>query len=319
MTGGAGYIGAHVVRLLHDRGHQVVVVDDLSTGIARRVGDCPLTVLDIASPGARSRLAGVLAAERVEAVIHLAARKSVAESMVSPLWYAEQNIGGTLAVVGAMRETGVQRLVFSSSAAVYGDVADSPVSEDAPPRPVNPYGETKLACEWLVRAADRAWGLRQVSLRYFNVAGAADRGLGDPAVANLVTIVLDRWRRGEDAVVHGTDYPTPDGSPIRDYIHVADLAEAHLVALEFLERDARRRDVFNLGTGRGSSVLQVLEALGSVADGPRGIVHGPRRAGDPASVVADPGRAFEELGWRPTRSLADVAQSAWDAASAELR
>jgi len=311
VTGGAGYIGAHIVRLLLDRGDDVLVVDDLSTGRQDRVPGADLVVLDLAAPDARPVLTERMVG--ADAVIHLAARKSVPESVARPLWYAEQNIGGTVTVLHAVRAAGVDRVVFSSSAAVYGDVPGEPVTEAAVPRPVNPYGRTKLAGEWLLADAERAWGLRQVSLRYFNVAGAGSPGLGDPAVLNLVTIVLDRWRSGADAVVHGTDYATPDGSAVRDYVHVVDLAAAHLAALAYLERTDRPHDVLNIGTGRGTSVLEMVGAL-RAAWGRGGVLHGPRRAGDPAQVVADPSRAQAVLGWRARYDVAEIARSAAEAA-----
>ena len=313
VTGGAGYIGAHVVRLLLERGDEVLVVDDLSTGRADRIGPAALLELDLASAGAEHTLTERLRTGGVDAVVHLAARKQVGASVQRPAWYYQQNVGGLANVVAAAEAAGVDRFVFSSSAAVYGAVTGGPASEDGPTAPISPYGQTKLAGEWLVRDAEVAWGLRQVSLRYFNVAGAGWPDLGDPAVLNLVTIVLDRWRRGEPAVVFGTDYPTPDGSAIRDYVHVADLAEAHLVALDYLDRDDRPFDTFNVGTGAGTSVLAMLAALVAAAARPGEITLGARRAGDPVAIVADPARARRVLDWSARRGVAEIADSAWAA------
>lgn len=313
VTGGAGYIGAHVVRLLLGRGDEVVVVDDLSTGRADRIGGASLVEFDVAASHAQRALTDRFSVDGVDAVVHFAARKQVSESVARPAWYYQQNITGLANVVAAAESAGVDRLVFSSSAAVYGAVSDARAAEDTTLAPASPYGETKLAGEWLVRAAARAWGLREVSLRYFNVAGAGWPDLGDPAVLNLVTIVLERWRRGEPAVVHGTDYRTADGSAIRDYIHVSDLAAAHLAALDYLDQPERPVDVFNVGTGTGTSVLEMLHALAAVVPQPGAVERGPRRAGDPAMVVADPSRAREVLGWDAHLGIEDIARSAWGA------
>lgn len=311
VTGGAGYIGAHVVRMLQVHGHDVLVVDDLSTGRADRIGDADLLQLDVAGAGAVTALTDALTSGRCEAVVHLAARKDVGESVARPLRYWQQNVSGLANVLAAVTAAGVDRLVFSSSAAVYGSTGAGAVDEDSPTAPINPYGETKLAGEWMLRATARATGLRQVSLRYFNVAGAGWPDLADPAVQNLVTIVLDRWGRGEPAVVLGTDYPTDDGSCVRDYVHVGDLARAHVAALGYLDRAERPVDVLNIGTGRGASVLEMVAALAVAADGGGPVVHGARRAGDPARVVADPSRAVELLGWRAEADVPEIARSAW--------
>lgn len=316
VTGGAGYIGAHVVELLHARGDSVLVVDDLSTGDAERLpAAVDVLELDLADRGERDRLVRHTSAARVDAVVHLAARKVVGESVERPLWYQEQNVGGLVNLLGAVHEAQVPSVLFSSSAAVYGATSEARVDEDAPTSPVNPYGRTKLEGEWLVRDAARAWGLRQMSLRYFNVAGAGRPGLADPAVLNLVTIVLDRWSRGLPAVVHGTDYATPDGSCVRDYVHVQDLADAHLAALDHLTSPAvtdPQVDVLNIGTGRGVSVLEMIQALARAAgEGAGDVVLGPRRPGDPPQVVADPSRAEALLGWCARADLSDIAGSAW--------
>ncbi|RHA38908.1 UDP-glucose 4-epimerase GalE [Cellulomonas rhizosphaerae] len=313
VTGGAGYIGAHVVRALADAGKDVVVVDDLSTSSAGRVRAHPLHRLDLAASDATNRLAAVLDQHRATGIIHLAAKKQVGESVARPEWYFRQNVGGLGTVLEAARAVGCDRLVFSSSAAVYGEPVGGVVTEDTPVAPINPYGQTKAVGEWMVRDAARAWGLRQVSLRYFNVAGAGHHDLGDPAVLNLMTLVLDRLEAREAPVVFGDDYPTPDGTCVRDYVHVADLADAHVAALNDLERDDRRYDTFDVATGRGVSVAEMLAAIAAVTGNaiePRVVA---RRLGDPAVLVATAQRLRTELGWEPRHGLDDIVGSAWQA------
>lgn len=313
VTGGAGYIGAHVVRLLLERGQRVVVVDDLSTGSAGRIGDAVLVEQDVAEPGAVQVLTDVLRAYEVEAVVHFAARKQVGESVQRPTYYFQQNVGGLTNLLTAMEAAGVDRLVFSSSAATYGNPSVPVVDEKQHPEPINPYGETKLIGEWLGRDAARAWGLRFVGLRYFNVAGAGWDDLGDPAILNLIPMVLDRIERGLRPAIFGDDYPTPDGTCIRDYIHVLDLADAHVAALAYLQQSDREYDVFNVGTGSGASVRQVIDGLAAASGLTIDPVVEPRRAGDPAQLVASPERINSVLGWHATQSFEEILTSAWAA------
>jgi UDP-glucose 4-epimerase len=317
VTGGAGYIGAHVVRLLQRRGNQVVVVDDLSTGSVGRIGDVPLVTIDIAADDGRDRLATTMSEHGVDSVIHVAAKKQVGESATRPAWYYHQNVGGTANLLLAMQRADVTKMMFSSSAATYG-LPDLPVGslihEDAGNRPISPYGETKLVCEWMIRAAGPAWGLRSVNLRYFNVAGAGWDDLGDPGIFNLVPIVMRQLLTGEKPQIFGDDYPTPDGTCVRDYVHVLDLADSHLAALDYLDRADRPYDVFNVGTGTGASVIEVL---GQVAESTGYSVEPvviDRRPGDPASLVADVTRIQDVLGWKASNSdLTTIVESAWSA------
>lgn len=313
VTGGAGYIGSHVVRMLQERGDLVVVVDDMSEGVRTRIGDTKLVQLDLAAPEAFEALKTLFNTDGIEAVVHLAARKKVGESVEKPEWYFSQNIGGMANLLGAMRESGVNKFVFSSSAATYG-MPDLPaVTEDTPCRPINPYGETKLVGEWMADAAAAAWGLRTVNLRYFNVAGAGWNDLADTAVANLVPIVFAAIRSGNSPKVYGDDYATDDGSCVRDYVHVGDLASAHLAAIDYLAKDVRTESTFNVGTGQGSSVFEVIEEIKKVSgiDFKEEVVS--RRAGDPPFLCADVSRIKNVLGWSAKHNLHDIVSSAWAA------
>jgi UDP-glucose 4-epimerase len=315
VTGGAGYIGGHVVDVLRNAGRQVVVVDDLSTGRDDRVRGVPLVELDVAAPGAADALAETCARWGVTAVVHLAARKRVDESVARPDWYHQQNVGGIEQVLAAMTRTGVDRIVLSSSAAVYGSPATSLVDEDAPLAPLNPYGRTKVDGERALAAATAA-GVRSFALRYFNVAGAASPLLRDDEEANLVTIVLGRLARGEPPQVYGTDYPTPDGTCVRDLVDVRDVAAAHLTALRALEeaQGPATAEVLNVGTEVGVSVRRVVDRLRALDGCDLPVQELPRRDGDAASVVAATGRARARLGWSATHDVDDVLRSAWSAA-----
>ena len=320
VTGGAGYIGAHVVRRLRAAGYAVAVLDDLSTGRADRVPPgVPLVVAHVAD---RRTVHAALRRYGVTGVLHLAARKSAPESVARPAYYHRENVGGLSALLAAMAQAGVHRLVFSSSAAVYGVPGPLPVDEDAPTVPVNPYGHTKLAGERLIRAAGYRDGLDWVALRYFNVVGAAGATLADRGHTNLVPLVFDALARGRPVVVAGVDHPTRDGTGVRDYVHVADIADAHAVAVAALAGGGlaggglaggglRRR--YNVGTGRGRSVLDVLRTVEAVTGHPVPYRIGPRRPADPPQVVADPGRIRRELGWQARYDLADMVESAWSA------
>ncbi len=320
VTGGSGYVGAHVCRLMRDRGDTVVVVDDFVTGIRERVAEFAQLELTLASPGAAEAIADFAREHGTEAMIHFAGRKQVPESVAKPLMYWNDNVAGLAAVLRACESVGIERFLFSSSAAVYGD-ASGHVTEDAPCLPVNPYGASKLAGEWLTADVARATGLKATSLRYFNVAGAGWPELADTAVLNLVPMVMERLAAGDAPRIFGDDYGTVDGTCVRDFIHVLDLAEAHLSALDALtDAPASTYQVFNVGTGTGSSVRQVVEGLrarwpnagiGTGSDTPPvpAAVVEPRRPGDPAEVIADPARIAETLGWRATRTLDDILDS----------
>lgn len=313
VTGGAGYIGSHVVRLLKNQNQTVIVVDDLSEGIRARIGDTQLVQLDLAEASSVSRLVEVMEANAVTSVVHLAARKKVGESVERPDWYHQQNVVGLENLLAAMKQASVKRIVFSSSAATYGVPKVSKVAEDYECKPINPYGQTKLDGEHLVQAAASNWGLREVNLRYFNVAGTGWPDLVDTQVANLVPIIFKSLADGKKPKVFGNDWPTADGTCVRDYVHVLDLAEAHLAALAYLENDVREHDVFNVGTGEGSSVLDVINEVAAVTGIAITPEMEPRRAGDPASLCADVSRIEKTLGWKATHNLHDIITSVWEA------
>jgi UDP-glucose 4-epimerase len=310
ITGGAGYIGAHVARAMSDAEERVLVLDDLSAGVPARLPAAVPLVEGSASDG--ELLKRVCAEHEVRGVVHLAARKQVAESVVQPTRYYRENVGGLATLLEAVAEAGIRRFVFSSSAAVYGNPDVDLITEDTPCAPVNPYGETKLAGEWLVRAAGQAHGISTVCLRYFNVAGAAAPALADTGVFNIVPMVFDRLTRDESPRIFGDDYPTPDGTCVRDYIHVADLAEAHLAAARRLTEDAVTGDLtVNIGRGEGVSVRELITVIGEVSgDGRLPLVEG-RRPGDAPRAVASAARAAETLGWTARRGVREMVESAW--------
>jgi len=309
VTGGAGYIGAHVVAALYEAGHDVAVIDIDASGRDRLPAGVPFVHGSVADG---ALMVDTLRDLGVTGVLHLAAQKSVAESVGKPIFYYRENIEGLLAVLESMQETGVRRLVFASSAAVYGSNAAGLVDEQVTPAPMNPYGETKLMCERIIADAARAHGIEAISLRYFNVAGAASAELRDQAAAGLVALATERQRDGEVVRINGGAYATPDGTCMRDYLHVQDLADAHVAAVAALE-SGRFSPIYNVGSGRGTSVLEIVNAVAEAADGAPRWEMGDPRPGDPADVVAVTDLARVELGWKPSRDLTRIAADEWQA------
>ena len=310
VTGGAGYIGSVTTARLLARGHEPVVLDNLSRGHRAAVAaSLPLEILDTRD---RDGVAEVLDRHRIECVMHFAAQSLVGESMDKPLDYFDANVGGMISLLGAMESRGVGRLILSSTAAVYGEPDEIPIPESAPTLPTNPYGHTKLMCESLMRWQSRGGRLSFVSLRYFNAAGAAG-ALGEDhrPETHLIPLALQAASgRRPEIVVYGDDYPTPDGTCVRDYIHVEDLADAHILALDVMDR--RSETILNLGNGRGFSVRDVLVSAERVTGRRVPARVGPRRPGDPAVLVASSEKAREVLRWNPRRAdLDEIVASAW--------
>jgi UDP-glucose 4-epimerase len=317
ITGGAGYIGAHVVRAFRAAGEPVAVIDSLVSGRAEFVpADVPFvrgTILD----GDLVRHA--LVDHEVAGVVHLAGFKYAGVSVQQPLLTYQQNVTGTAVLLEQMQAAGVDQIVFSSSAATYGTPDVDLVTEATPTRPESPYGESKLIGEWLLADQARAAGLRHTSLRYFNVVGSATEELYDTSPHNLFPVVLDALAQGRSPQINGGDYPTPDGTCVRDYIHVSDLADSHLAAARALAAGRTLEPIYNLGSGSGVSVRQIMTTIAEVTgiDFEPRIV--PRRAGDPPRIVASGELAARDLDWRMRHSLTDMVASAWAAQHARLR
>jgi UDP-glucose 4-epimerase len=313
VTGGAGYIGSHMVARLRAARHEVLVVDDLSSGHREAVpSDVAFVQVDVAD---RLRVAGLLASERVEAILHFASRIQVGESVRDPRLHYRGNLGAAISLLESALDARVGIFILSSTAAVYGDPIRLPIDEDHPTQPVNPYGETKLAIERMLASYARAYGIRYAALRYFNAAGAdVAKGLGERhrPETHLIPIVLEAALGQRDRVeVFGTDYDTPDGTCIRDYIHVVDLCEAHLAALEYLKAGGDS-GAFNLGTGRGHSVEDVIAVARRVTQRTIPVAYGPRRLGDPPRLVASASWAERAFGWRAERpTLDEIVTDAW--------
>lgn len=311
VTGGAGYVGSHTVRRLREAGRSVVVLDTLELGHPEAVSGTDLVVGDVRDA---ALVEAVIRAHDVDAVIHFAAYKAPGDSVADPARYFDNNVGATLALLRTLDGLGVGRFVFSSTCAVYGTPSISPVDEDHPLRPESPYGESKRMVEEALGWLDRCREFRSVRLRYFNAAGASpDARIGEDwtVTTNLIPLAVKATLgRAPELRIFGTDYPTPDGTAIRDYIHVLDLADAHLKALEHLEGGGESITV-NVGTGRGTSVLEVVAELERVAGRPVPAVEAARRPGDPVEVWADNTRARRALGWTPAYGLRDIIDTAW--------
>lgn len=311
VTGGAGYVGSHAAKLLAANGHEVVIVDNLSEGHRGAAGTLPLEVVDLHD---RARLASLMKDRRTEAVMHFAAFAYVGVSVLDPAKYYQNNVVGTLSLLDAMRDADVQRIVFSSTCATYGIPSRVPIAEDHPQHPINPYGFTKLAIEHALADYSRAYGMSYAALRYFNASGAASDGtIGedhDPETHLIPLILQVALGQREFVEVYGTDYSTDDGTCVRDYIHVDDLARAHIAALEKLAPGAALK--LNLGTGRGASVRQVVDICREITGHKIPTRDSPRREGDPPALIADPAAAKKSLGWEARhKDVREMIESAW--------
>jgi UDP-glucose-4-epimerase GalE len=309
VIGGAGYIGSHAVQSLKKAGHTPIIYDNLSTGHSSFANGFELIEGDILD---QSRLSHAL--RRAEAIMHFAAHAYVGESVTNPRKYFRNNVEGGLSLLNAAIDAGVKKIIFSSTCAVYGAPETIPISENTPRQPTNPYGVSKLFFENALEAYDRAYGLRFVSLRYFNAAGADESGeigeLHDPETHLIPLALSAATGAGPELQVFGSDYPTPDGTCVRDYIHVSDLAEAHVKALEHLQA-GKESFAANLGTGRGHSVREVVAAIEEVTGSHVPLRLCPRRPGDPPALIADPRRAEALLQWKAKRTLRDAVSTAW--------
>jgi UDP-glucose 4-epimerase len=311
VVGGAGYIGAHVAYLLQENGYGVRIYDDFSNGLKSRIEG---KFNDVVIGDVLDRQALISACEGIDAVIHLAAKKAVGESVDNPLKYYENNVGGTLNLLAAMSLKGVKKIVFSSTAAVYAPSEKLAITEDDLTEPLSPYGQTKLLSEKLISAVAKAENLSAISLRYFNVVGALRDEFADNSKDNLVPKVFAALKAGKNPEIYGSDYPTKDGSCIRDYIHVSDLAKAHLVALEKVF--ARNVDeVYNVGSGTGYSVTEMINQIAESIGKTITPTLSPRRPGDTAQLIASIAKIERDLGWKPERSLKEMIDSAWQAES----
>ncbi|SEM93464.1 UDP-glucose 4-epimerase GalE [Lihuaxuella thermophila] len=314
VIGGAGYIGSHAVKLLLDQGYQVVVFDNLSTGHQEAVD--PRAVFVQGELGSRTDLDHLFSKYPIEGVMHFAAHIQVGESVTDPFKYYENNVASTLTLLSVMLQHGVKKLIFSSTAAVYGLPEEDVIQEELPANPINPYGRSKWMVEQILQDFSYAYGLEYVALRYFNAAGADQSGkIGedhDPETHLIPVILQHLLGLREKITVFGTDYPTPDGTCIRDYIHVVDLVEAHIYAMRALLDNRVKNEAFNLGTGHGYSVKEVIDMCEKVTGKKATVEYGARREGDPPKLVASSEKMHRVLGWKPTHNLEDIVRTAWN-------
>ena len=312
VAGGAGYIGSHMVALLLERGYEVVVADNLSTGHWQAAKGAKLRVGDLRDSAFLDRL---FTEFKIDGIINFAAFSLVGESVKNPLKYYDNNVGGSISMLKAMDRHGIDKIVFSSTAAVYGEPEKQPIEETDRTEPTNPYGETKLAIEKMLKWSDNAYGIRYVALRYFNAAGSnTEVGIGEDhsPESHLIPLVLKTALGQRSHIgIFGDDYPTPDGTCVRDYIHVRDLAEAHLLALEYLDKGGNS-DAFNLGSGDGYSVKEIIETARAITGKEIPAIVEPRREGDPSILIASNKKAAEILGWKPERGLETIIADAWN-------